>query len=316
MKKAKRKNLVTIVIAVVVAVCIFCICNSSAKGTYEFSGFEDKIREDAESVVEHFNLDTNYKNLEFVINQNKIQIYDVVEKVGELDFGEMPQLFEELLYTEAPKLLTTGKVSRKLERLFDSAKEIVCQYVSQSSIIKNEDKEQVQNAISNVKLVVGEFEADYEGYGMITHEDTIYVESNVAHEIQDEYIFIHELIHVINAVTAKGSKYENTYLNQGCLSEGITDLIAVTMTDWCGIDSKAIRYSGYLRYFNTVYVLMSNEKFDLLEAYYYPDNYDKLIEMAGENFTKCIFTSVFVLDRSGYARSNYLASNYYLQLEE
>ena len=93
-----------------------------------------------------------------------------------------------------------------------------------------------------MKLVVGKFESKYAEYVMVTYKDIIYVNDDVIHEI-DESVFVHELIHVINSVTAKGSKYENSYLNHGGLSEGITDIIAATMIYWCNIDLKTIQNS-------------------------------------------------------------------------
>lgn len=321
MTKSKTKRKLTLVTAIsvilvlAIAVFIFSICNSSTISTHEFADFENKIQEYGESIVrDYYVADPTYKDLTFASNDNIIEINDQEGNlIGGVNLDGLEKLFEEI-DTEAPKLINSSKVSKNIERLFNSAKKIVSEYVSESCIIKDEDKEEAKKAILNMKLVAGKFDIDYAEFGMITYEDTIYISDDVANNIKDEYVFIHELIHVINSVTAKGSKYENSYFNNGGLSEGITDIIAATMTYWCNIYSESIDFSGYLKYFDTAYVLMSNKSFNLLEAYYYPDNYDKLIEMTGEDFAKCIFASVFTLDDNAYSWSNYLLCNYYVQL--
>lgn len=206
----------------------------------------------------------------FQKKNNSLLWYCTIPK--DFEGGEDP--FDSLVYTESEKHLPEA-ANNSLE----IAKNLICEYVKSSSIIKPEDKDKICEVIMNVKvhyITIADDDPRKNGAVMITHGVEIYVNDNMPENMFTAHTFAHEMIHVISNITNSGTKYENSYYNACSISEAITELIAQAIILNSEYTEEFVNGISYEEDFEFALALLG--RYDILKAYFYSDYYDVIFE--------------------------------------
>lgn len=208
------------------------------------------------------------------------------------DFEGGNDPFETMVYTESQK-----KLSDSAKDSLEIAKLLICEYVNSSSVIKEEDKEEIQDVIMNVKvhyITIDENDPRKYGAVMITHGKEIYINDEMPEELYTAHTFGHEMIHVISNITNESSKYENSYYNACGMSEAITELIIQEIIFASDYQDEYV--PGILYEFDFEFVLALLGRYDVLKAYYYSDYYDVILENVNKDAFDLYYLAITSLD--------------------
>ena len=182
--------------------------------------------------------------------------------------------FETMVYAESKKELSDSTYNS-----LEIAKKLICEYVNSSSVIKEEDKKEIQDVIMDVKvhyITIDENDPRKYGAVMMTHGKEIYINDNMPEKMYTAHTFGHEMIHVISNITNSGTKYENSYYNSCNVSEAITELIIQEIIFNSDYQEEFVSGVVYEEDFEFVLALLG--RYDILKAYYYSDYYDVLLK--------------------------------------
>lgn len=241
------------------------------------SEIEQTIIEDAQKAVKNFQVEANLKVNVIKRNDNKFLMYPEGYSEDEAFTMWIPKNFYKKEKFKVPDVKEL-ELPYKLSKLFEKPRKIAKNYINNSKKIKEEDKKVCLETLEKATLHYCTFSnKEYNDILMITVDSEIYINSKLKDYIS-EYAYLHELIHIISNVTNKGSMYEYSAYRSSKLNEAITDFIAVKLAKENGLSGYEI--SSYQTYYEVAYYILA--KFDI-QAYFYSDEYQKIISILGED---------------------------------
>lgn len=245
---------------------------SSETVTIKTANTEKAIVKDSKKISKMFAVDATV-NIDVKKKTDRFLMYSGGRKIITM---LMPCDFYERNEFEIPEV-EENEIPSLYKRLLDKPQKIVLNYISNSDKIEEPDKRECRKAVKEVKLHYGTFKT-CTTVPIITIKNEIYI-NTIFDKYISEYLYLHELVHIISNTTNKGSKYEKCFYRASKLNEVITDLIAFNLAK----KNKIIAYEdvGYRDYYEPVYYLIA--KYDILKAYYYSNYYQKIIEEIGQN---------------------------------
>lgn len=266
----KRKNFLGIILLIVAIFTSGCAVKEETK-------VERTILEESRKVVKNFEVETSLK-VNVIKKKNKFLMYP--EGYSEKEAFKMwiPKNFYQKEKFKVPEIKEL-ELPDTLSKLFEKPRKIAQNYINNSSIIKEEDKKVCIEALEKATLHYCTFSSkEYNDILMITVDSEIYINSKLRNYVS-EYAYLHEIIHIISNITNDGSIYEYSAYRSSKLNETITDLIAVELARENELSGYEI--SSYQTYYEPIYYVLA--KFDMLKAYFYSDEYQKIISIIGED---------------------------------
>lgn len=280
----RKKLLVTVLILSFLLVGMGC---SSTKQKNDLKGAIDKaILKDSQEIEKTFEEKSDV-NINIVRKVDRFLVYPDGVDESQAFIMLIPSDWEEKKQFEVPKYEESQKkLSTEQEENFKRAKEVAVNYINESDIIK--DKESCRKFVEDTKILNVKFtDEEYCNTAMVTCNNTIYLNENL-YEYFSEYLYLHELIHVISNSTNKGTKYECSSYRASKINEATTDLIALELVKE---NEMQIKYeSNYGVYYQFAYYLIA--KYDFLQTYFYSDGYDSMISKLGKDKVDVYFLMV------------------------
>ena len=182
---------------------------------------------------------------------------------------------------------------------FESAKKAVLNYVEKEYRLTEEDKKAAKEALAEARLYNGvevEWYADeISQLAVYTYEGNVYLLNDIA---DDEYVFIHECIHII----ADAIRQKVDYCQHGMLEEAMTEIIAKAICLSQHITSDKMDMAGYNKITSMAYAL--SIKFDTVDAYFH--GYEKIEQSLGKAKLQAIALSFYTLSsENGFFSNSY-----------
>ena len=190
------------------------------------------------------------------------------------DFEDGDDPFESLRYEVSSKELPQTAYDS-----LETAKTLMCDYVDSSNVIGKEDKANINEVINSVNvnyITIDDSDPNKESALMITHGTEIFVNDSMPESCFTTHTFLHEMVHVASNITNENSKNENCYYNHCSISEAITEMLAqmiMVEADFADDFEYCVSYESD---FDFALALLG--RYDILEAYYYADNYEKILK--------------------------------------
>lgn len=276
------------IFAVVVLVCftVLCACSSKASDM----AVEEHIVELAETSVVPETYYSNFKGslrLEKKENGSRIELVNKFNGSTLYFIDNVAKFYNDEDPYKDIEFQSSGEIAKKHLKKFEKAKELALIYLSSSKIITEEDKERIREIIEE-KVVIhyGEIKKGVNSDSdiatvMLTKGSEIYVNEKCEKMISI-HTFLHELIHIISNETNSNSKYENSFYRFSKINEALTDLITQQILIDSGLENQINKSVRYILYFNHVFLLM--EKVDMLDAYFYSDNFDIIFQKLNKDW--------------------------------
>jgi len=290
-----------IILWFLMSLLLFAMClmsPTSARNTYDERIFQMAERSNESLSKDDYNHNIAIKELE---NGSYRITLDGVSYLTSKNYDQIV-ITNDSFIKEDISLVT----DENLTCMFERAKSNVVKYVSFSNIIRDADKEQIENDIWNIPLYSGSFVLDESIKNILTDEEiksigeivaiyedgSVYINSSAASKVT-EFILTHELFHYVSEVTNNG--FENQDYSYSIITEVITDFLAVTSTP----PSVEIVNTSYLSSYEDVLLYISVYKNSALKAYFY--GYDEIWKKAGKDefdfFVYCLDNNQNILCR-------------------
>lgn len=208
---------------------------------------------------------------ELVDVESGISVY-YIDGVNEFYKQENP--YENFVFEDPQKALESEYIDN-----LNKAKELAIDYIDSSTVIKAESKDNLKDTIKDVNIHYGSMLGEKNDLFTITPMRTYGTEIYITEGAERYFtigVFLHELVHVISNETNLGSKYEWSFYRFSAINEGMTELITRQILINAGMKDKIEEEVTYEMFFPYVYALQG--KVDLLEGYYYSDNFDTIFE--------------------------------------
>lgn len=163
-------------------------------------------------------------------------------------------------------------LSSKYEKIYSKSKEMVYNYIENSSILKK--KKDIKKYLENLDVKEAIFTDDInDGAYFSDEDDTIYINSDNS-EVICEWMIIHELIHAIAYYTHGCNNEEYAYY---IFNEVMTDIITSSFNP--DIDSSI--QSMYMNYSSLVYPYINLVGQEAIKAYFY--GYESIYNKVGRD---------------------------------
>ena len=277
------------------ALLLFAIClmsPTSARNTYDERIFQMAQRSTESLSEDDYNHNIAIKELE--TGSYRITLDGVTYLISNND--DQIVITNDSFIKEDVSIVT----DEYLIRIFERAKSNVVKYVTSSTIIKDADKEQIENNIWSIELYSGSFVLDESVKNTLTDEElksigeivaiyedgSVYINSSKTAKVT-EFVLTHELFHYVSEVTNNG--LENQDYSYSIITEVITDFLAVTSAP----PAVDIADTSYLSSYEDVLLYINVYKKDALRAYFY--GYDEIWKKAGKDnfdfFVYCLDNS-------------------------
>lgn len=286
----RKKLLVTVLILSFLLVGMGCSSTKQKNDLEErnnLKGVTDKkIFQDSQEIEKTFE-EKNDVNINIVRKMDSFLLYPEGFDESQAFTMLIPSNWEEESEFEVPEYEESPKkLSKEQEENFKRAKEVAVNYINESDVIK--DKESCRKFVEDTKILNVKFtDEEYCNMAMVTCNNTIYLNENLQ-EYFCEYMYLHELIHVISNFTNAGTKYEFSSYRASKINEATTDLIALELAKENEI--KVEYGSDYGAYYEYAYYLIA--KYDFLQTYFYSDGYDSMIRKLGKDKLDVYFLMV------------------------
>lgn len=149
----------------------------------------------------------------------------------------------------------------------EKAKTKLINYIEASNILKG--KEELINYINNMPIKIADFSGEDTGAAEYDYTKDIILINNLYLDSICEWMIVHELVHALCQKTNGG--IENERYPYAVFNEVLTDIITASMNP-CLTDGMV---SGYLSYYQWIYLYLGCVGIDGIEAYFY--GYDKIL---------------------------------------
>lgn len=230
------------------------------------------------------------------------------------DFGKenaiklaIPSDFYEFQELYVPEIIEE-KFPEKYLSIYSNARDMAIEYIEDSSIIREVDKPLCIEDVKNISFHYGVFCNQMDSnILMFTEGNDIYINSALASHLS-EYYLLHEIIHVISNRTNSGSTYELSCYRASKFNEAMTDVITYQI---CLENEIPVDTLAYGIYMEMPYLAIEITQGDILEAYYYSDEYEQIIEKAGQDiFDVIILTTDNYKDEMIWNLSPYMVTEF------